>query len=406
MQGRLTSTWNAKQTTPPLSGEVPKAEGSQNINNLPYLKTFRKQLRNNLTQAEAKLWTLIKGKQLEGRKFRRQFSVAKYILDFYCPSENLAIELDGQGHFESAQADYDRERDLFLKHCGIKVLRFENKLVWNNPEEVLNEVKSSFGWVKDDPSVLRTAPLKGEQLENAGELLAKIKAEKELLIKQKKIKKPKPLPPISEDEIPFEIPKNWVWCRLGEISQVNPRNNLNDDLKVGFCPMPLIYSEYGKNVDFETKKWKEIKSGFTHFSNNDVVLAKITPCFQNSKAAVIKNLPNGFGAGTTELYVLRALNGIFPEFIYSFIKTSDFLIKGEKIMRGVAGQQRVPRDYVENHLIPLPPLSEQKRIVAKLDELMAYCDSLEESIKNSQKQNALLLSQILREALEPKEKVT
>lgn len=240
--------------------------------------------------------------------------------------------------------------------------------------------------------------------EPATVLLAKIKAEKEQLIKEKKIKKQKPLPTISEDEIPFEIPDNWVWCRLGEISQVNPRNSLNDDLEVGFCPMPLIYSEYGKDVDFEKRKWKEIKSGFTHFSNNDVVVAKITPCFQNSKAAVIRNLPNGFGAGTTELYVLRVFNGLFPNFIYSFIKTSDFLIKGERIMRGVAGQQRVPRDYVENHLVPVPPTSEQKRIVAKLDELMAYCDSLEESIKNSQVQNEMLLGQVLREALEPEEK--
>src|SRR5690606_32990229 len=107
--------------------------------------------------------------------------------------------------------------------------------------------------------------------EPASELLAQIKAEKEQLIKDKKIKKQKPLPTISEDEIPFEIPDNWVWCRLGEICQVNPRNSLNDDLEVGFCPMPLIYSEYGKDVDFEKRKWKEIKSGFTHFSNNDVV---------------------------------------------------------------------------------------------------------------------------------------
>ena len=115
------------------------------VNNLPHLKTFRKTLRNNLTPAEAALWKHLKGKQLEGRKFRRQHSVGNYILDFYCPSEHLAIELDGQGHFETSQAEYDRDRDMFLNHFGIRVLRFENKVVWNNLNGLLNEVKSYFG---------------------------------------------------------------------------------------------------------------------------------------------------------------------------------------------------------------------------------------------------------------------
>lgn len=115
------------------------------INNLPHLKTFRKALRNNLTPAEATLWKHLKGKQLEGRKFRRQHSVGNYILDFYCPSEQLAIELDGQGHFEASQGEYDQERDLFLEYYGIRVLRFENKVIYNNLNSLLTEVKSYFG---------------------------------------------------------------------------------------------------------------------------------------------------------------------------------------------------------------------------------------------------------------------
>ncbi len=124
---------------------VPEGGGGYKLNNLPYLKTFRKELRSNLTPAEAKLWTLLKGKQMEGRKFRRQHSFANYILDFYCPEEHLAIELDGQGHFEAEQAEYDRERDLFLETYGIRVLRFENKWVWDNPEGLLDIVRSYFG---------------------------------------------------------------------------------------------------------------------------------------------------------------------------------------------------------------------------------------------------------------------
>ena len=119
------------------------------ISNLPNLKTFRKELRKNLTPAEAALWSLIKGNQLEGRKFRRQYSVGSYILDFYCHSEKLAIELDGQGHFETTQAEYDRERDLFLEYYGIRVLRFENKWVWDHPVQLLEKVKSYFGTSSD-----------------------------------------------------------------------------------------------------------------------------------------------------------------------------------------------------------------------------------------------------------------
>lgn len=147
-----------------VNNQIPEGEGGfslqslqATINNLPYLKTFRKKLRNNATPAEATLWTMLSGKKLEGRKFRRQHSVANYILDFYCPSEKLAIELDGQGHFETTQAEYDRERDLFLNHCGIKVLRFENKEVYEHPEGLLESVKNEFGWIKDHPAL--QAPL-------------------------------------------------------------------------------------------------------------------------------------------------------------------------------------------------------------------------------------------------------
>ncbi|MEI7767205.1 MAG: endonuclease domain-containing protein [Phycisphaerae bacterium] len=116
------------------------------VHNLPGLRTFRRELRGHLTPAEAKLWTLLKQAQLEGRKFRRQHSVSGYILDFYCPSERLAIELDGAGHYTASAREYDRERDLFLAHFGIKVLRFENRLVFERTTAVLMEIKKHFGW--------------------------------------------------------------------------------------------------------------------------------------------------------------------------------------------------------------------------------------------------------------------
>jgi len=152
------------KSSPPFQGEVPDGGGGYKLNNLPYLKTFRKELRNNLTPAEAKLWTLLKGRQMQGKKFRRQHSVANYILDFYCPEERLAIELDGQGHFEAMQAEYDRERDLFLETFGIRVLRFENKWVWDNADGLMEEVRSYFGKQPPRQPLADTPPCKGGEL--------------------------------------------------------------------------------------------------------------------------------------------------------------------------------------------------------------------------------------------------
>ena len=115
-------------------------------NTRPYLKTFRTELRKNLTPAEASLWKVLKRSQLEGRKFRRQHSVGDYILDFYCPAERLAVELDGQVHKSERAELYDHERKLFLNYYGILVLRFENFLVFDELEYVLGNIRYWFGW--------------------------------------------------------------------------------------------------------------------------------------------------------------------------------------------------------------------------------------------------------------------
>ena len=114
------------------------------IKNVTYLKDRRKDLRNNLTPAEAKLWTLLKNGALKGRKFRRQHSIQNYIVDFYCPSEKLIIELDGQGHFNPDQAINDADRDKNLMTLGNTILRFENKLIFQTPDLVLAEIERHF----------------------------------------------------------------------------------------------------------------------------------------------------------------------------------------------------------------------------------------------------------------------
>ncbi|HGJ64291.1 TPA: restriction endonuclease subunit S [bacterium] len=176
--------------------------------------------------------------------------------------------------------------------------------------------------------------------EPASELIKKIKAEKEKLIKEGKIRKEEALPPIKENEIPYELPKGWEWVRLTNIGEINPRNYAEDDIDTSFIPMPLISDKYSVLPKYEIRKWSEIKKGFTHFQEGDVAVAKITPCFENSKACVMRNLINGIGAGTTELHVFRGTSTfILPEYVYIYFKSPKFIEDGKRKMTGTAGQQ-------------------------------------------------------------------
>ena len=111
----------------------------------PSKKEYRRNLRNNLTPAEATLWLKLKNKQLAGRRFRRQVSIGYYIVDFYCVKEKLAIELDGLKHFTTKGRKYDQRRDKYLNSLGVKVIRFENIEIFQRSEEVLDEIQEAFG---------------------------------------------------------------------------------------------------------------------------------------------------------------------------------------------------------------------------------------------------------------------
>lgn len=115
------------------------------INNYKYLKNYRKEIRNNPTKAESMLWKALQKRQLDGRKFRRQHSLGNYIVDFYCPEEKLIVELDGEVHNNFINAAYDDKRTLDLKAFGTKILRFENNLVFEQMDMVLDAIRTEFG---------------------------------------------------------------------------------------------------------------------------------------------------------------------------------------------------------------------------------------------------------------------
>ena len=206
-----------------------------------------------------------------------------------------------------------------------------------------------------------------------------------------------------DDEIPFEIPVTWEWSRLSSLVQINPKNNIEEDIDAAFIPMEKIEATYLSAFSFAVRKWKEIKSGFTHFADGDVAFAKITPCFQNRKSMILKNLPNGIGAGTTELKVLRSYaNTVSKEYLLFFLESPYFV--EEATFKGTANQQRIISGYMENKLFPLPPISEQYRIVDKVKASFAVADKYgkaQEKLDYINKNlNAMLRKSILQEAIQ------
>jgi type I restriction enzyme, S subunit len=231
--------------------------------------------------------------------------------------------------------------------------------------------------------------------EPASVLLQRIRAEKDRLIAEGKIKRDKPLATISDKEMPFELPAGWEWSTLATVGVINPRNDAPDDMVASFVQMSSIPVAFSDHHHVEPRPWREIKSGFTQFADGDVGVAKITPCFENGKSTVFQNLSNGIGAGTTELHIVRPLGGVLPRYVLLFLKTPGFLIGGEGVMTGSAGQKRLPRAYFENKPFPLPPVHEQSRIVARVEELMRLCDALEAKRQLDATQHAQLLHTLL-----------
>lgn len=171
-----------------------------------------------------------------------------------------------------------------------------------------------------------------------------------------------------------ELPEGWVWVPFGDVCAINPRHErgaLADDELVSFVPMAAVDHESGTIPGSSARPYGEVRKGFTHFAEGDVLFARITPCMENGKVAVAHSLVNGLGCGTTEFHVLRPLGGILPEYIHRYLRQESFRRAAAANMSGTAGQLRVPTDYVKSVELPLAPLPEQRRIVAKIEALFA-----------------------------------
>ena len=177
-----------------------------------------------------------------------------------------------------------------------------------------------------------------------------------------------------------DIPAHWEVKKLKYIAYINPQKGTSDfdkasDEQVVFLPMERV-SEGGK-VDCELRKpISEVWNGFTYFERNDVIVAKITPCFENGKGALLDKLESQIGFGSTEFHVLRSKPEIADKFLFLTTRTNPFMNIGEASMTGAAGQKRVTTSFIEDYPVALPPLAEQAAIATYLDEQTAQLDGL------------------------------
>ncbi|MBI1296931.1 restriction endonuclease subunit S [bacterium] len=204
-----------------------------------------------------------------------------------------------------------------------------------------------------------------------------------------------------------EIPAHWQVTRLRYLLNTNPSKNkirLADDELVSFVPMEAVGEYGGLNLEIE-KPLSEIGSGYTYFADKDVVVAKITPCFENGKGALAFGLTNGIAFGTTELHVLRSSGDLDQKFLF-YLTISHFFRKlGEAEMYGAGGQKRIPDSFVKEMRLGIPPLPEQDAIARFLDHKTAQIDALiakkEALLARLADKRTALISQAVTKGLDP-----
>lgn len=309
-----------------------------------------------------------------------------------------AIGLKALGEYDLPYIDIDKQREISSK------FNFATQI----SESFDTEITHQLDLIKNLRQAFLREAMQGVLVNNetsdhktGADLLAEIQAEKAQLVKDKKIKKPKPLAPITEEDIPFVIPENWTWCRLGEISEIG----------TGATPL-TSNSEYYINADIPWMTSSETSDLFVYKTEKFITKKAIEET--NCKIYPVNTLVIAmYGQGKTrgqitELKIEAATNQAcatiniykynqnFNSYIkYYFLKIYDEI----RLLAQGGAQPNLNMDKIRNTIISLPPLEIQERIVAKLDELMGYCDALEEQAKQSQQTNELLLQQVLREAL-------
>ncbi|MCY4212985.1 MAG: restriction endonuclease subunit S [Gammaproteobacteria bacterium] len=200
-----------------------------------------------------------------------------------------------------------------------------------------------------------------------------------------------------------DCPPGWTRAPLREICAINPRvdkNSIDAKSSVSFVPMSAVEAETGKIDVSQIRSFGAVRKGYTPFRTGDVLFAKITPCMENGKIAIVPALASEYGFGSTEFHVLRPANGIDSRFLYHAISNRAFRFHAQHHMTGAVGQKRVPASVLEAHAIGLPPTNEQRRIVKRIEALFDEIDRGVESLRDAKRGIGLYRQSLLKSAFE------
>ena len=199
-----------------------------------------------------------------------------------------------------------------------------------------------------------------------------------------------------------ELPTGWASIELGAVTHINPRHISGIDMTttVTFIPMAAVNEYSGTITEFQIRPLSEVWKGYTHIAEGDVLFAKITPCMENGKIAIAKGLENRLGCGSTEFHVFRSRGAIDAKYLWLFLRQKSFRNEAKSEMTGAVGQQRVTKSFLEEKQIPLAPLAEQKRVVAKVDSLSAKSARAREEMARVKKLIARLKQRVLAKAFD------
>ena len=196
--------------------------------------------------------------------------------------------------------------------------------------------------------------------------------------------------------------ESWEEKLLGDVCTVNPKKidakKLDDNLEVSFVPMAAVSDVLGEIVNHEVKNLQDVRTGFTNFSKGDVIFAKITPCMENGKSAIVGPLVNDIGYGSTEFYVLRCKEELNNKYLYHMVRNTTFRAEAKAVMTGAVGQQRVPKTFLQEYQLLLPTLPEQHEIVRLIDDLLARERSVQQATEQALASIDLMKKSILARA--------
>lgn len=304
-----------------------------------------------------------------------------------------------------------------------KTLLKNIKILENNGSEISSELTHQLNLIKQlrqaflreamQGKLVTAVTLSGVETQQTGQqLLTIIKAEKKL-IADKKLKKEKELPPIAEKDIPFEIPKHWAWCRLGEViydtdsgKSPNCVNQPVNEIQWGVIKTTAVQEMFFLENENKILPEKFIVNQQHKIYEGDILITRAGPKNRVGVVCCVEKLTKNLILSDKTIRIKFSKKLLSPK--YFTIALNSPLIKKliEKKMTGMADSQvNITQDNIKGFTIPIPPLHEQEQIVTKLEELMAFCEDLEKSIKGSQRYNEMLLQQVLREALQGKEAV-